>query len=223
MAIIGFLLPLMSGWDAQANSIVIANTGVGSTGTLLAPGSSDPLYPLTGSPTGSASSYVVDPDHLIGPPGPWVADSAASEWIGPVADQSNYTTQGIFDYRMTFSLTGLNPATAIVEGNWSSDNQGVIELNGHPTGNSLGFEEFGVFSPFSITTGFVSGTNTLDFIVTNSPGGSITSNPTGLNVEFTQASAAASTSIAEPSTGTLIVVALTALSGLLFRRARVSK
>jgi hypothetical protein len=74
--------------------------------------------------------------------------------------------------------------TASMTGRWATDNTGAISLNGASTGNTS--TDSTAFTPFSITSGFVVGLNTLDFIVDNtSCVGLNCFNPTGLRVELT--------------------------------------
>lgn len=80
-------------------------------------------------------------------------------------------------YRVTIDLTGLDASTAFIAGQWSSDNEGTLLLNGATTGirNTAGF---GTFSAFRVDSGFLSGTNTLDFRINNAGAGY-----TGLRVQ----------------------------------------
>ncbi len=165
--------------------IAVFATGVDNTGHVLAGGAVDPHYALVSSPAGAGSAFVVNPGIPISPAGPWVADNSTSQWIGPAANQANYSTLGPFDYQTKFDLTGLDPATAALKGLWSSDNQAVIKLNGVTTGITTGSQAFGALSNFSITSGFIAGSNTLDFIVTNIPIIGGPNNPTGLDVAIT--------------------------------------
>ena len=63
-------------------------------------------------------------------------------------------------------------------GQWASDNDACIFLNGVNTNSCTGFQDFGQLTAFMIDGGFVQGTNTLDFMVNNGGG------PTGLYVEI---------------------------------------
>lgn len=85
-------------------------------------------------------------------------------------DQTLNGPEGLYAYKTTFSLTGFDPSTAKIIGNWSTDNNGVsILLNGVDTGNpSTDSGQFSIgFAPFSISSGFQPGINTLEFIVNN--------------------------------------------------------
>ena len=110
---------------------------------------------------------------------PWIGDNSSSAWIAPVT--GNFSPAGFFSYRTTFDLTGMDPASATLSGQWATDDGGVdILINGTSTGaSSAGFSSF---TPFQISSGFVPGTNTLTFMVVN---GSPNGNPTGLRVEMT--------------------------------------
>ena len=89
----------------------------------------------------------------------------------------------------------------MLAGRWSTDNNGLdILINGTSTGQTTAFDSFLRYTLFSVTTGFVAGVNSLDFVVNNGTG---SANPTGLRVEFTTAQA---TRIPEP--GSLLLVGL---------------
>lgn len=145
------------------------NTGVDDTGTVLADNSADPHYILLFNPDNAVSTTAIVQDSTAFPivGGPWLANSSSSKWIGPRFN-TEQAAGGEYTYRLNFDLTGLDPASAIVTGRWSSDNAGVgILLNGIATG--ITFDgSFAVFSPnWTLTNGFVEGMNTLDFVVTN--------------------------------------------------------
>ena len=86
-----------------------------------------------------------------------------------------------FTYHTSFILDTLDPTNSQVTGGWGSDNGGVdILLNGVSLGlTSPGFTGL---AAFSITNGFVAGSNSLDFVTTNFPGGG--NNPTALRAEL---------------------------------------
>lgn len=131
------------------------NTGVDNAGNALAAGSLDPHYSIL-SPSQSA---VVVRDRI---PGTWVPNSPTSRWVWETVNGTPANVTRTF--RTSFDLTGLNPATAFIFGNWSTDNSGLdILINGMSTGNTCG--GFSFLCGFSITAGFVAGLNTLDFVV----------------------------------------------------------
>lgn len=166
------------------------NTGVSDANVTLANGAVDPHWRLIQSPDASVpgpNAFVVTDTLFPIVAGPWLASSAASKWIGPMANQSTGNLPGDYKYRITFSLAGLEPSTAVVTGRWTSDNGGPeVLLNGSPTGfTSDG--SFGAFgNSFTINSGFIDGTNTLDFVVNNAGAGA---NPTAFRLEFLSATA----------------------------------
>ena len=154
---------------------------------LLAAGAVDPHYQLIASADYSypgPNSWVVNEGYPIGT---WLTNGPDSKWIAPRAAQNVGNLPGNYTYRLTFDLTGLDPNAAVISGNWAVDNSGVdILINGTSTGQSNA-NGFGIFTAFVITNGFLSSTNTLDFVVNNA--GS-TTNPTGLRVELSGVTAA---------------------------------
>jgi hypothetical protein len=173
---------------ASANPITVFNTGVDDKGIALPGGSIDLHYTLVSTPNGPGSAFVVDPGHPIEPDGPWITDRRKSVWIAPAPNQDSYGVTGQFDYRMTFSLKGLDFHSAVLKGRWATDNEATIYLNGVATANTTGSLSYSAYTRFTLRRGFVRGINTLDFIVNNDPNGE-SDNPTGLRVKFTEAGA----------------------------------
>ena len=182
---VGFVL-CVPGGIAQTTVAIpgLFNTGVDNSNALLSGGATDPHYHLITS----ADPSFPGPDAMVvytsGYPFPfWLSDGPKSEWIAPSANEDLVITPGLYVYRTTFNLTGLDPSTAVIKGQWSTDNQGVnILINGMSTGITNS-NQFSSFTPFTISSGFVSGLNTLAFEVNNGPT-SGTANPTGLRVEL---------------------------------------
>jgi hypothetical protein len=148
------------------------------------------------------------------PISPWlgVDSNSISAWIGPNNSSQLDGPGGTYDYQTTFDLTGLDPSTATITGQWAADNLGVgILINNVSTGiTSSCFDCFN-FTGFSISGGFVAGVNTLDFIVQNGTGiGDPAAGPTGLRVELAGTAAAAP----EPASFVLIGAGLLVLSRL---------
>ncbi len=160
------------------------NTGVGATSNLLAGGSVDPHFRLIQS----ADASVPGPNAIVmndGWPiasGVWLANGPASKWISPLASQATGNLPGNYVYRLTFTLTGLDPDSAVITGRWTSDNGATdILINGASTG--INYDgNFGAFSGnWTLNSGFIDGTNTLDFVINNA---GTTVNPTGFRAEL---------------------------------------
>ena len=167
---------------------IVSPTGPGTT--ALAAGTADPHYSLTTVPFGAPSIPLTMTPHPV-----WKSDAEGgvspflSRWIGPFDNGTTDAPAGLYVYHYTFDLTGYDASTVAVTGRWSSDNGATMKLNGTLTGNGTVEEAFRVWTPFSLPLGssFVSGVNTLDFLVDNV--GS-TASPSGLRVEYLTATAA---------------------------------
>ena len=197
---------------AHAGPINIFNTGVDVLGNPLSDGTiGDPHYLLLSVPSGTTDISVRT---SVGgfPIGPWIGDDLLSAWIGPNNDTQLNGDVGNYDYRTTFDLTGFIPASAVLTGQWATDNPGVdILINGTSTGfTASGFTDW---TPFSISSGFVSGVNTLDFIVNNQGG------PTGLRTEVTGTATAVESAVPEPGTLYMLGAGLGMTAFLRRRRA----
>src|SRR6266496_3682296 len=182
------------------------NTGVKNDGTDATLGSAELHY---SSQTGSPLNLVFVLSVINGS---WLPNTAASQWIGPDTSDGSSINGGNYsvDYRTTFDLTGFNPATAVLTGRWSTDNVGTdIKINGTSTGNTA--SGFGSWFSFTISSGFVSGINTLDFLWANQGG------PGGLRVEFSgTATPIGQAAVPEPASLGLLGVGLIGL-GLIGR------
>ena len=170
------------GSGGSQQPLTIYSTGISSGGGLAGDGTVDSHYTLVSSADPSypgPSAYVVTSN--VFPIPPWMADGPNSKWIGPRVDAggANYNAAGNYTYRTTFNLTGFNPATATLTGQFSADNGASIVFNGVTQGVTN--SSFAAFTAFTINSGFVAGVNTLDFVVNNA--GSSAS-PTGLRVEI---------------------------------------
>jgi hypothetical protein len=157
------------------------NTGVDSLRRPLPDDSPDPHYTIAAGPvTGTAYAATSGQGFPIPP---WLGDNSISAWIGPTTDTwAAGGTSANYSYQTTFDLTGYDPATARIVGQWSTDNNGMdILINGQSTGQP-NTAQFTSFSPFRINSGFINGVNTLTFVVNNADGPG--DNPTGLRVEM---------------------------------------
>lgn len=195
------------------------NTGVDATGNVLSDYGIDTHYSIT-SPTGYIATAVPVDGYPIGTPW-WVANSSQSRWIGP-ASPSNSNSYGPDGGLMTFStsfsianeadLSSVQVSGLIAADDTVSD----VLLNGTSFGSI--FSGFTTLQPFSLTSGFRAGTNTLDFVVQNSTGFG-NANPTGLRIEDLSGSYDLTTPIPVPSS--LILLSL-GLSGTCFIRRSIT-
>ncbi len=163
--------------------VILYGTGVDDTGTPLFDYDSDPHYRIIVNPDSdfdpenSETAYAVDETvHPIGD-GAWLSNSGSSRWIGPRPDVLG-AAGGDYTYRLTFSVSGRDVTNMMLRGLWSTDNEARdIRINGISMGlTNAG--QFNAFVPFSVSQGFINGTNTIDFVVNNASVG-----PTGLRVE----------------------------------------
>lgn len=181
------LLVALGSWATGAAAVPIAGlfaTGVLDDGSVAASGSVDLHYTLIASPDPNfpgPNAIVADPIAA----GYWLPNGSTSRWIAPAQNQgypsgaANHAS-GTYTYRLTFDLTGLDPTTAEITGAWAADNGGVsIRLNGVDTGNVT--PGYSALTAFTLSGGFVSGVNTLDFVVDEFAAGG--ANPTGLRVD----------------------------------------
>ncbi len=146
----------------------IFDTGVDANGVVLEDASIDPHYRLVVNATdpGWEDAFVHDSTIFPIVSGPWVANTDRSKWIAPLPDSSS-ALGGDYAYQTTFDLTGFDPATAVLLGNWATDNLGTdIKINGTSTGLQNG-TQFNAFTPFTVSAGFVAGTNVLEFLLNN--------------------------------------------------------
>ena len=131
-------------------------TGVDDSGMVLPGGATDPHYFIL--ETGGFGIVVSKPHDT------WARNDTNSKWIWETA--TGQPTNVTRTFRLTFDLTGLDPSTATITGEWATDNTGLdILINGMSTGNtSGGFSSFTRFF-IGVDAGFVDGINTLDFVV----------------------------------------------------------
>ncbi|MEM7386332.1 MAG: immunoglobulin domain-containing protein, partial [Verrucomicrobiota bacterium] len=165
-------------------------TGLDEQGSPLADLAVDPHFRIVENPDGASMDAIVH-DTSIWPlvEGPWLGLTEGSRWIGPRGD-TGAAAGGTYVYRTEVDLTGLEPSTAKLLGSWASDNATVdVRLNGASLGlkNEAGFGAFNTFVIEDVP--FITGVNTLDFVVNNAGAG-----PTALRIENLKGGA-------EPATG----------------------
>jgi len=163
-------------WALAITASLAFGQTVYSTGTQGCCDILDPHYTLVAAPGGVTLGNVYSTLPCCRGWG-WVAPLPGSSWINPTGDAFWYGPIGNYTYRQTFTLTSTAGARLI--GEWSSDNQSCMSLNGGPPqctrGEDWSWEQY---TPFEFTEGFQVGTNTLDIVVINEGG------PTGLVVEI---------------------------------------
>ena len=194
---------------ALADTIAINNTG-STGGVALATGVTDPHYSLVSAPATVPLTAITTVPNVA-----WTPNTSTADWISPGSSGNTSWPVGTYVYQTTFTLSpGENAATAQLSGMWTSDNDACIDLNGVNTGQCVGFASFGSLSAFSITSGFMSGVNTLAFVVHNGGG------PTGVIAEVSGTVSPGTTpAVPEPSSLFLMGTALAA-AGLFYRRMR---
>lgn len=209
--VIGLLCLL--GVPALGAPILVYNTGLGAA----SPGDQDQNWTVQSGPAyeviGSASAWF--PFN-----GWWLLNDGVSQWIAPQPAYDGGPTDagGNYIFRTTFSLSGMIPSTAQIQGRWLTDNQGVnIYLNAQALGLTTPLSSFQAWSVFNILAGslFEPGMNTLDFVVYNIP--QDVGNPVGLRVELS--GTAADMVIPEPGTFALLGIGLVGV-GIFYRRRK---
>src|ERR1700682_2674072 len=170
----------ISGTATPLTTLTVFGTGVSAPGSLLADVSVDPHYVLRiSADPGFPGPNAIVVNSTAWPIPPWIAEGPNSKWIAPQRDQTGGNAAGNYTYRTTFNLASLNPSTAVLTGQYASDNTATMLLNGAPVGPTSTC--LCSFTPFTIASGFQAGLNTLDFVVNNA--GS-SANPTGLRVDI---------------------------------------
>lgn len=220
---------------AYANPIVLYNTGVDATSTSLTDGAGPDLHYMVsyGAAVGSytttgASAFAVNDNAQFPMNAYWIQSDSQSAWISPFGrNTADASANGFYDYQTTFSLTGLISSTALISGQWAADNCGLdILINGHSTGQAMScsgpnsYAPFSSWTSFAITSNFVAGLNTIDFLVENY--GQNGGNPTGLRVEMSGTASASSSNppVPEPLTLALFGSGIAGM-GMLRRRKKV--
>jgi hypothetical protein len=170
---------------ASTSSALVATTvyttGIGLDGGVLTPGDgaagpTDPHYELVASndpafPAGNLPGplYVVTPDNAT--MGQWAPGTSTGEWISPFRNTRASANAYTYRYQTTFSMPGTiaNPTKVVMTGTWACDDSCTLLVNGtQVAANTV----VGSAETLTIPEGspFVSGTNTLDFVVDNSGG-----------------------------------------------------
>ncbi len=216
------MVGLLGVTPAAADPIsTLYSTGVDDFHNPLPGGSIDPHWELTVSPDpaypGPDAFVLSDSAPLFSNGG--TPNTSTSKWIGPRADgghnfpRSDCTvgcTTADYHFETVFDLTGLDPLTAQITGQWSVDDSAIMLLNGvqvasYPFIQGVTWREF---APFTVTSGFVAGVNTLTVIVNNQfyPNSNLRDNATGMQVQLT-----GTANIPEPASLLLLAGGVSAL------------
>jgi len=179
-------------WPSALNADPIPtlyNTGVNDDYELLDDLTPDPHYKLVVNPDSDViHPFLVKSDEFPIPP--WLANGPDSKWLTVREGENANGINGNYTYRTSFDLTGFDLETVYIDMGWSTDDAGVnVLLNGEPMRDiddkpmTIGGAGFGGWAYHTIESDqrFISGINTLDFLVLN---GGTQVNPTGLRVEF---------------------------------------
>src|SRR5262249_22970550 len=97
-------------------AIAISGTGITGTGGLAADGAMDDHYKLLSS----ADPTAPGPRVFVATIPPWIGNGPNSKWIAPLSDAAAALNPGVYKYRTTFDLTGLDPTTAELHGQWAA-------------------------------------------------------------------------------------------------------
>ena len=189
----------VSGMLVQAAVIpTLFSTGVDAGGNALAPGAADPHYTVSGPGAGPSPFVTLCPGCLG-----WIGNVGPAQWVDP---DGNGGAAGTFTYTTTFDLTGFDPNTASIAGVFSVDDElAQVLLNG-ATVVGVGGGNWFTLTPFTISSGFSFGINTLTFVVPNTGG------PGGLQVSL-------SGTAATPEPGSILLF-VSGIAAFVVRRTR---
>jgi hypothetical protein len=139
-----------------------------------------------------------------------------SQWIWQYGN--GQPTNVTRSFVTTFDLTGFDYTSAVIQGAWGTDNEGLdILINGKSTGNQLLGAigaNFNTLHNFTISSGFQDGINTLSFIIKDD--GYISA----FRTKLSGTANIKNVSVPEPSVFSLIIAGFLGLASLRFRKVR---
>jgi uncharacterized repeat protein (TIGR03803 family) len=142
-----------------------------SAGSPLPAGTPDPNFILLSGPPNSGTAAIVT---SVLPSPPWPTNSAGSLWLSPVPNSVD-SPAGDYHYQLQFYLCCTN---SDLYGEIAVDDFAKLYLNGVPVGSLTGF----AMTPINVNSGFVTGMNYFDIIVSNGV------SYTGMRAELTNCS-----------------------------------
>ena len=156
------------------------NTGVDANGYLLTNGAVDAHWTLTSSPDGTwtgPNAYHSTSIPAVG----WIGSDTTPycQTIGPNRNLAGNVAPGNYVYHTTFDLTGFDPSSVVISGRLITDDNLVgFSVNGVDTGLRC---LYNTWTNFTIASGLVDGTNTVDVTVQN---GGTGNNPAGFQLQW---------------------------------------
>ncbi len=164
---------------------VAAPVGIFGTGVGVPEGATDARwsysYDTNGPPMNGQALVLTFPDHhylpgFVSPVGDWVPNQPNAKWISTSNSDTTIPTSPGFTgenvrvtYTTSFDLVAFVTSTVTLAINWTGDDDlERVLLNGNVVHDYDGACcEWGILHALQITTGFVSGINTLAFEVRN--------------------------------------------------------
>jgi hypothetical protein len=173
----------------------------------VAAGAAASFWTLSAKPAAATETIGSNPSRYFN--GAYSPDTSTAAWVSPQSG-GNAGATGNYTYDLTVDLTGLNPATAVITGVFSTDNDGSISLNSGAAVATSAFSGYGGTVPFTFNSGFVAGVNTIHVTVDN--GG----DPTAFFVQFSTATTNPVPTTPAPRSLWLMAVALMCLGFYFF-------
>jgi hypothetical protein len=171
--------------EVGARIAELFNTGADNNNYFLPGGIVDAHYQLVSSPDPNYPGPVAITMHNGAFPllANYFTNGLFSSWISPRTNDTVGNSNGYYFYRTAFIMDTTDPTRAQINGRWASDNEGIdIRLNGASLGiSNMVSGAFTKFYPFTITNGFIAGSNIIEFVISNGPA----TGPTALRVEMT--------------------------------------
>lgn len=151
------------------------------TGRDLRAGSADPHWQIAAAE--GLANFAPRAAAVTVPDPSYIRPTADSQWVSTAGNSPDLPGNAVLTFATTFELSADEVSTARIAGRFAADNTlEAIRLNGRlqPVA-SHGREGFRAFHRFAVESGFVAGTNRLEFVVSNL--GPVAS-PLGLRVEL---------------------------------------